>query len=109
MHDTCASPMQNTYARESKDMYAEPRLATRESKEMHSWHSEDMYGRDTSSSPKKMQSEPLDTYKRVVMDHTELITRVSMVEDRVRINTCILLLTNMMTLVFGLVVWLNMV
>ena len=51
----------------------------------------------------------LETYRRVVMDHTELITRVSVVEDRVRVNTCILVVGNLMTLILGVVVWLRMV
>jgi hypothetical protein len=49
--------------------------------------------------------EPLDAYRRVMLDHTELITRVSRVEDQGRVNLCVLVLNSAMIVLLGAYVW----
>ena len=47
----------------------------------------------------------LDSYQRVMMDHTELITRVSVVEDKQRVNLCVIVLNSAMLALLGAYVW----
>lgn len=59
-----------------------------------------------------MQDIPLrpdegDFYKRVVLDHTELITRVSRLEERASYSTCGLILNTLMLLVVGTYAWIT--
>jgi len=46
-----------------------------------------------------------DAYSRVMMDHTELITRVSVVEDKQRVNLCVIVLNSAMLALLGAYVW----
>ena len=59
-----------------------------------------------------MQEIPLrpdegDFYKRVVLDHTELITRVSRLEERASYSTCGLIVNTAMLLAVGAYVWIS--
>ena len=53
----------------------------------------------------KGSSQSLDAYNRVMMDHTELITRVSVVEDKQRVNLCVIVLNSAMLALLGAYVW----
>jgi hypothetical protein len=52
-----------------------------------------------------LKDDKLDAYQRVMMDHTELITRVSVVEDKQRINLCAIVLNSAMVALLGAYVW----
>jgi hypothetical protein len=52
-----------------------------------------------------LKDDKLDAYQRVMMDHTELITRVSVVEDKQRVNLCVIVLNSAMLALLGAYVW----
>lgn len=53
----------------------------------------------------KPTSDVLDFFRRVTLDHTELLTRVAKVEDRTRFNSCTLILLALITAVVGAYAW----
>jgi len=53
----------------------------------------------------KDEKPSLDAYHRVMMDHTELITRISVVEDKQRLNLCAIVLNSAMLALLGAYVW----
>lgn len=54
-----------------------------------------------------MDETPLDAYRRVMLDHTELITRISRLEDRSHYQTCGWVANVLMIGMIGLWLWLS--
>lgn len=47
-------------------------------------------------------NESIDMYRRVALDHTELLTRVSRLEDRAQIHMCTIVANFLMVVLVGL-------
>ena len=53
----------------------------------------------------KPSHDVIEFYRRVMLDHTELLTRVARVEDRARCNSCSLLMLALLSAVLGAYIW----